>query len=142
IFQTVPSLAMLAIFIPFIGIGLKPAIIALFLYSLLHILRNTYAAFKSVEEGIVESAKGKGYSSLQRLLQSELLVAIQYIMSGIRLITVYIINSATLAAFIGAGGLGQLIIGGMGVNNKPFIFAAAILVMLLTLVTDFLHARV
>lgn len=142
IFQTVPSLAMLAIFIPIIGIGLKPAIIALFLYSLLPILRNTYAAFKSIDEGIVESAKGMGYSSLQRLFQIEILIAIPYIMSGIRLTTVYIINWATLAAFIGAGGLGQLIIGGMGVNNKPLIFAAAILAMLLALVTDFLLARV
>src|SRR5699024_11408952 len=106
-----------------------------------HKLRKTYAAFKSIHDGLVEAAKGMRYSSLQRLLQIEILIAIPYIMSGIRLTTVYIINGATLAAFIGAGGLGQLIIGGMGVNNKPLIFAAAILAMLLALVTDFLLAR-
>lgn len=142
IFQTIPSLAMLAIFIPIIGIGLKPAIIALFLYSLLPILRNTYAAFESIDEGIIESATGMGYSTLQRLIKIEIPLALPYIMSGIRLTTVYIINWATLAALIGAGGLGQLIIGGMGVNNKPLILAAAILAMLLALVVDFLFARI
>src|SRR5690625_2315124 len=142
IFQTIPSLAMLAIFIPLIGIGLKPAIIALFLYSLLPILRNTYAAFESLDEGIVESAIGMGYGTLQRLIQVEIPLAMPYIMSGIRLTTVYIISWATLADLIGAGGLGQLIIGGMGVNNKPLILAAAILAMVLALVVDFLFAKV
>src|SRR5690625_2609664 len=142
IFQTIPSLAMLAIFIPIIGIGLRPAIVALFLYSLLPILRNTYAAFKSIDEGIVDSAIGMGYSPVQRLFQIELLLAVPYIMSGIRLTTVYIINWATLAALIGAGGLGQLIIGGMGVNNKPLILAASILAMVLALVVDFIFARI
>lgn len=142
IFQTIPSLAMLAIFIPLIGIGLKPAIIALFLYSLLPILRNTYAAFESIDDGIIESATGMGYSPSQRLLKIEIPLALPYIMSGIRLTTVYIINWATLAALIGAGGLGQLIIGGMGVNNKPLILAAAILAMLLALIVDFLFAKV
>jgi len=141
IFQTIPSLAMLAIFIPIIGIGLRPAIVALFLYSLLPILRNTYAAFKSIDEGIVDSAIGMGYSPVQRLFQIELLLAVPYIMSGIRLTTVYIINWATLAALIGAGGLGQLIIGGMGVNNKPLILAAALAAMLLALIADFLLSK-
>lgn len=140
-FQTIPSLAMLAIFIPLIGIGIKPAVIALFVYSLMPILRNTYAAFESIDPGIIESAKGMGYSSMQRLIQIEVLLAIPYIMSGIRLTMVYIINWATLAALIGAGGLGQLIIGGMGVNNKPLILAAAILAMLLALIVDFLFGK-
>src|SRR5690625_1886788 len=142
IFQTIPSLAMLAIFIPLIGIGLKPAVTALFLYSLLPILRNTYAAFESIDEGIIESATGMGYSPLQRLIQVEIPLAMPYIMSGIRLTTVYIISWATLAALIGAGGLGQLIIGGMGVNNKPLILAASILAMVLALVVDFIFARI
>jgi len=142
IFQTIPSLAMLAIFIPLIGIGLKPAIIALFLYSLLPILRNTYAAFKSIDEEILEAAIGMGYSPLQRLFRVELILAVPYIMSGIRLTTVYIINWATLAALIGAGGLGQIIIGGMGTNNKPLILAAAVLAMGLALIAEFLLGRV
>src|SRR5699024_4393939 len=142
IFQTVPSLAMLAIFIPIIGIGLKPAIIALFLYSLLPILRNTYAAFKSIDEGIVESAKGMGYSSLQRLFQIEILIAIPYLMSVIRLTTFYMSYGATLAASICADVLVLLIIVRMCVYYQPLFFAAAILDMLLALATELLLARV
>lgn len=141
IFQTVPSLAMLAIFIPLIGIGIKPAVIALFVYSLMPILRNTYAAFESIDPSVIESAKGMGYSSVQRLIKIEIPLAVPYIMSGVRLTMVYIINWATLAALIGAGGLGQLIIGGMGVNNKPLILAAAIVAMFLALIIDFLFSR-
>ncbi|HLR03411.1 MAG TPA: ABC transporter permease [Virgibacillus sp.] len=141
IFQTIPSLAMLAIFIPLIGIGMKPAIVALFLYSLMPILRNTYAAFESIDPGIIESAKGMGYNAMQRMIHVEVPIAMPYIMSGVRLTMVYIINWATLAGLIGAGGLGQLIIGGMGVNNKPLIFAAAIMAMVLALVADFVFAK-
>src|SRR5690625_2051846 len=110
IFQTISSLAMLAIFIRLIGIGLKPAVTALFLYSLIPILRNTYAAFESIDEGVVESAIGMGYSPFKRLLQIEIPLAMPYIISGIRMTSVYIISWATLAALIGAGGLGDLMI--------------------------------
>src|SRR5699024_11510864 len=72
IFQTIPSIAMLAIFIPIIGIGLKPAVVALFLYSLMPILRNTYAAFESIAPEITEAAKGMGYGSFQRLMFIEI----------------------------------------------------------------------
>lgn len=138
IFQTVPSLALLAILIPLIGIGLKPAIFALFLYSIMPILRNTFAAFESIDPEIIESAKGMGYTSLQQLIQVEVPLTVPYIMSGIRLTTVYIINWATLAGFIGAGGLGELILSGMGVNNKPLVLAASIIAMALAFVTDLL----
>ncbi|HLR73257.1 MAG TPA: ABC transporter permease [Pseudogracilibacillus sp.] len=141
IFQTIPSLAMLAIFIPIIGIGLKPAVVALFLYSLMPILRNTYAAFESIAPEITEAAKGMGYGSFQRLMFIEIPIAMPYIMSGVRLTMVYLINWATLAGIIGAGGLGELIIGGMGVNNKPLIFASAVTAMLLALVADFVFAK-
>ncbi|MGM7721490.1 ABC transporter permease [Metabacillus sp. Hm71] len=138
IFQTIPSLALLAILIPLIGIGTLPAIIALFLYSLMPILRNTYSGFQSIDPEIMEAAKGMGYSARQRLLKIELPLAIPYIMSGIRLTTVYIISWATLATLIGAGGLGQLIVGGLAVYDKPLIFASALLAMVLALVIDFL----
>lgn len=141
VFQTIPSLALLAILIPLLGIGLVPAITALFLYSLLPILRNTYAAFESIDPEIVESAKGMGYSPVQRWLQIELPIAVPYIMSGVRLTTIYIISWATLATLIGAGGLGQLIVGGLGVYNKPLILAASILSMALALCTDFILGK-
>ncbi len=137
IFQTVPSLAMLGILLPLLGVGLVPAITALFLYSLLPVLRNTYAGFESIDEGVVQSAIGMGYSPVQRLFRIELPLAIPYIMSGVRLTTVYIINWATLATLIGAGGLGQPIISGLGVYDKPLILAAAILSMVLALIADF-----
>lgn len=138
VFQTIPSLALLAILIPLLGIGFVPAVTALFLYSLLPILRNTYAAFESIDPEIIESAKGMGYSAVQRLFQIELIIAVPFIMSGIRLTTIYIISWATLATLIGAGGLGQLIVGGLGVYNKPLILAAASLSMVLALFTDFI----
>lgn len=138
IFQTIPSLAMLGILLPLLGVGLVPAIVALFLYSLMPVLRNTYAGFKSIDDGVIQSAIGMGYSPVQRLFQIELPLATPYIMSGIRLTTVYIINWATLATLIGAGGLGQPIISGLGVYDKPLILAAAILSMLLALAADFI----
>lgn len=138
VFQTIPSLALLAILIPLLGIGFVPAVTALFLYSLLPILRNTYAAFESIDPEIIESAKGMGFSAVQRLFQIELIIAVPFIMSGIRLTTIYIISWATLATLIGAGGLGQLIVGGLGVYNKPLILAAASLSMVLALFTDFI----
>jgi len=136
LFQTIPSLALLAILLPIVGIGTKPAIIALFLYALLPILRNTLAGFQSVDQSVIEAARGMGYSAAQRLFKIQLPLAFPYIMSGLRMTTVYIISWTTLAALIGAGGLGQLIVSGIGVNRKELIFAGAIAAILLTLLTD------
>ena len=109
VFQTIPSLALLSIMIPFFGIGKIPAVIALFLYSLLPILRNTYVGIKSVDATYLDAAKGMGMSQMQRLLQVELPLAMGVIMAGIRVSTVYVISWTTLAAYIGAGGLGAKI---------------------------------
>jgi len=131
LFQTVPSLALLAILI-----RAKPAVFALFLYSLLPILRNTYAGFQSVDPAILESAEGMGYSPFQRLLRIQFPLALPYIMSGIRLTTVYIISWTTLASLIGAGGLGQLIVSGIGVNKEELIVSASICAIALALLSD------
>ncbi|TSB47081.1 ABC transporter permease [Alkalicoccobacillus porphyridii] len=136
IFQTVPTIALLAIFIPILGIGMTPAVIALFLYSLLPLLRNTYSGIKEVDEGVVESAIGMGYSSMQRLWKIELPLAFPYILSGIRLTTVYIISWTTLAALIGAGGLGDLIMAGMSNNDNFLIFTGAATAVILALLVD------
>src|SRR5699024_4653862 len=141
IFQTIPSIAMLAIFIRLTGIVMKPAIVASVLHSVMPILRITSDGLESIDCGSIESAKGMGYNAMQRMIHVEVPIAMHYIMSGVRLTMVYIINWATLAGLIGAGGLGQLIIGGMGVNNKPLIFAAAIMAMVLALVADFVFAK-
>lgn len=136
VFQTIPSLALLAILIPLLGIGVKPAIFALFLYSILPILRNTYAGFHAVDHSIVESARGMGYSSIQRLLLIQLPIAFPYIMSGLRMTTVYIISWTTLAALIGAGGLGELIVSGIGVNKEELIISGAVSAIILALLAD------
>jgi len=136
VFQTIPSLALLAIMIPLLGIGIMPAIIALLLYSLLPILRNTYAGFQSVDPAIIESAKGMGYSALQRLLSIQLPLAFPYMMSGIRVTTVYVISWTTLAAMIGAGGLGVLIFSGLGVHKNELIIVGAVCAILLALAAD------
>ncbi len=138
LFQTIPSLALLAILIPLMGIGVKPAVFALFLYSLLPILRNTYAGFQSVDPSVLESARGMGYSAVQRLLWIQLPLAIPYIMSGIRLTAVYVISWTTLAALIGAGGLGQLIVSGIGVNREELVISASLCAILLALLADWL----
>ena len=138
LFQTIPSLALLAVLIPLMGIGTRPAVAALFLYSLLPILRNTYAGFQSVDPSVTEAAKGMGCGTLQRIFMIQLPLAFPYIMAGIRLTTVYIISWATLAALIGAGGLGQLIISGIGVNRKELIISASLLAILLALAADWL----
>lgn len=109
IFQTIPTIAMLAIMIPLFGIGFTPAIVALFLYALLPLLRNTYAGLQSVDPEIIEAAKGMGFSPMGRLFKVELPAALPYVMSGIRVTSVYIISWTTLAALIGAGGLGDLV---------------------------------
>ncbi|OLO39153.1 choline ABC transporter permease [Alkalihalophilus pseudofirmus] len=142
IFQTIPTVALLALLIPLFGIGMTPAIVALFLYSLLPLLRNTYAGINSIDPEIIEAAKGMGYNTFQRLYQIELRLAFPYIMSGVRITTVYIVSWATLSAIIGAGGLGGLILAGLGFNDKFYIFTGTLLAVLLALVVDLVLGKV
>lgn len=101
--QTIPALALLTLMIPIFGIGRTPTIIALFLYSLLPILRNTYAGLETVGENYIDSAKGMGMSWGQRLIFIRLPMSMSAIIAGIRTSSVYVISWATLAAYIGAG---------------------------------------
>lgn len=142
VFQTIPTIALLAILIPVMGIGFKPAVTALFLYSLLPLLRNTYTGIQSVDPAIIESSRGMGLSNLQILWKIEIPLAFPYIMSGIRVTTVYIISWTTLAAVIGAGGLGELVIAGIGFNDKNLIFTGTIMAILLALLADLLLGRI
>lgn len=138
VFQTIPSLALLAMLAPLLGFGIKSAIVALFLYSLMPILKNTYAGFESIDKQIIQSAEGMGFSSIQRLIQIEFPLALPYIMSGIRLTTVYIISWAVLAGLIGAGGLGELILAALALNDKPLVIASSVMAMLLAIAADYL----
>lgn len=142
ILQTIPSFAILALFIPLLGIGLVPAIVALFLYSLMPILRNTYIGIRDVNKDLIEAGIGMGMTEWERIRLVELPLATPVIMSGIRLATVFLIGWATLASYIGAGGLGDYIFSGMNLYKPEFILAGAIPVTLLALVTDLFLGKV
>lgn len=142
ILQTIPSIALLGFMIPLLGIGAKPAIAALFLYSLLPIIRNAYTGIIEVDASIREAAKGMGMSNMQSLFKVELPLAVPVIFAGIRTATVINVGVATLAAYIAAGGLGEFIFGGIALNNTNMILAGAIPAALLAIIFDFLLSRV
>ncbi|MDO7849377.1 ABC transporter permease/substrate-binding protein [Hymenobacter sp. M29] len=126
VLQTVPSIALLGFLIPLLGIGPKPAIFALFLYSLLPIIRNTLAGIQGVPPAMVEAARGLGLTDGQVLRQVELPLALPVLMAGIRTATVINVGVATLAAYVAAGGLGEFIFGGINLNNPVMILAGAL----------------
>lgn len=142
IIQTFPSLAVLAFFVPLLGVGKVPAIIALFFYSVLPILRNTYTGVKDVDKNFLEAGRGMGMNGWEIIRNVEIPFAIPIIMAGIRLSTVYLIGWATLASFIGAGGLGSYIFDGLNLYLPEFIIAGAIPSMLLAVIVDQFLARV
>ncbi|GAC1592813.1 MAG: hypothetical protein NVS3B25_13860 [Hymenobacter sp.] len=126
VLQTVPSIALLGFLIPLLGIGPKPAIFALFLYSLLPIIRNTLAGIRGVPAAVVEAARGLGLTDGQVLRRVELPLALPVLMAGIRTATVINVGVATLAAYVAAGGLGEFIFGGIALNNPVMILAGAL----------------
>lgn len=142
VLQTIPSIALLGFMIPLLGIGPLPAIIALFLYALLPIIRNTYTGIKEVNPNITEAAAAMGFSKWQTLTKVELPLAFPVILAGIRTATVINVGVATLAAYIAAGGLGEFIFGGISLNNTNMILAGAIPAALLAILFDFLLSRV
>lgn len=142
IVQTIPSLALLGFMLPIFGIGTIPAVIALTLYALLPILRNTYAGITEVDPSLVDAGKGMGMTSFQILYMVELPMTLPILMAGIRTATVLTIGVAALATFIGAGGLGDLIIRGLNVSNNNLILAGAIPAALLALVFDYVLKKV
>lgn len=136
IMQTIPSLALLAVMIPLFGIGRLPAYVALFLYALLPILRNTYAGISGVNKSIKQAAVGMGMTDLQVLLKIELPLAFPVIMAGIRTATVIVVGTAVLAAYVGGGGLGKFIVMGLGLARDYLILAGAIPSAILALLVD------
>lgn len=152
--QTVPSLAMLSLLIvvlaalpalPFFGriraIGAPPALIALTLYALLPIIRNTVAGLRGVPAAALEAADGLGMTANQRLRLVELPLAMPVILAGVRTAAVEIVASATLAAFIGGGGLGDFITTGIGMMQVELLLVGAVPVALLAIATELLFGR-
>ena len=142
VLQTIPSLALLGLLIPLFGIGKVPAIIALVAYALLPILRNTYTGINEVDSSLKEAATAMGMNTRKRLVKVELPLAMPVMMAGIRTAMVLIVGTATLAALIGAGGLGDIILLGIDRNNTALIVLGAIPAALLALGFDFLLKKI
>jgi osmoprotectant transport system permease protein len=138
VIQTIPSLALLGFMIPLLGIGTLPAVIALTLYALLPIVRNTYTGIKEVDPALIESGIGMGMTRRQILWMVELPMARGIIIAGVRTSAVTTIGVATLATFIGAGGLGDIIMRGIDMIDTPTILVGAIPAALLAIVFDVL----
>ncbi len=140
---TIPSVAMFGLMIPILsmvdrGIGFWPAAIAIFLYSQLPIIRNTYTAINNIDPALREAAKGMGMSDRQRLAKVEIPLAVPVIMAGVRMAVVMNIAVATIAVYIGAGGLGAIINEGITGTNSIKLIVGAVAVSLLAIVADYL----
>ena len=136
IVQTLPSLALFGFLIPFVGIGNKTAVVALVLYSLLPIIRNTYTGITGVDRAVVEAARGLGMTDRQLLWNVEMPLSLPVILAGIRVATVISVGLATIAGAIGAGGLGTYIFRGLSMVNNNVILAGAVPASILALIAD------
>lgn len=138
---TIPSIALFGLMIPLLsqighGIGYVPAVIAVFLYALLPIIRNTYTAINDVQPALREAARGVGMSALQRIVKVEIPLSLPVIMAGVRSAVVINIGVMAIAAYIGAGGLGSIIARGISQSDATQIFAGAIVVSILAISVD------
>jgi osmoprotectant transport system permease protein len=139
--QAVPSLALLGFLIPFVGIGSTPAIIMVVLYSLLPIIKNTYTGLTNIDGDILEAARGIGLTKSQTMRKVQLPLAFPMIMAGIRISAVTAVGLMTIAAFIGAGGLGYLVFSGVQTVDNYMILAGAIPACILALLIDFIVGK-
>ncbi|MCK1975921.1 ABC transporter permease [Jeotgalicoccus huakuii] len=137
VLQTVPTLAVLALMIPLFGIGRVPAIIALSAYILLPILNNTIIGVRNIDPDLRDAAKSMGMTKGQIIKGLEIPLATPLILSGIRLSSVYVISWATLASYIGAGGLGDYIFNGLNTYQPELIISATIMVTVIALLADY-----
>lgn len=137
VIQTIPALALLAVLMLVLGLGENTVIASLFLYSLLPIVRNTYAGIRGVDAALLESGRGMGMTKFQLLRMVELPLALSVIMAGVRTALVIAISIATIGAFIGGGGLGNIIIRGTNVaDGSAIILAGAIPTALMAVIAD------
>lgn len=140
--QAIPSIALLGFLVPLVGIGERPAIVMVVVYSLLPIVKNTATGLASINPETVEAAKGIGMTRYQVLLKIKLPLALPVIMAGIRISAVTSVGLVTIAAFIGAGGLGYIIYSGIRTVNNNLILSGALMACLLALAVDWLGSFV
>ena len=142
VFYTIPAIALLGLLIPIVGIGEKNAIIAIVLYGLMPMVRNTYTGITNISTDLIDAAVGMGSTKRQLLLCVKLPLATSVIIAGLRNLTVISIATGSIAAFIGGGGLGDAIFRGITMYNTEMIFAGSLLLVLLVLVCDYGLSRV
>ena len=136
--RVIPSLALMVLLIPLIGIGKAPAIIALILLAIPPIMLNTIAGYDSIDPMITETAKGMGMDPRQTFLQVQTPLALPLILTGVRTAAVEAVASTSIAAYIGAGGLGDLVFTGIGANKAPILLAGGLTIAVLSILTDLL----
>ena len=136
--RVIPSLALMVLLIPLIGIGKTPAIIALILLAIPPIMLNTIAGYDSIDPMITETAKGMGMDPRQTFLQVQTPLALPLILTGVRTAAVEAVASTSIAAYIGAGGLGDLVFTGIGANKAPILLAGGLTIAVLSILTDLL----
>jgi osmoprotectant transport system permease protein len=136
VLRAIPSLALLALMLPSLGTGFLPSFVALTLYGLPAILINSYTGLRGIDADIVEAARGQGLSNRQVMCRIQIPLALPVIFAGIRTAAVQIVSAATLAAFIGGGGLGELITAGMGMLDIPQLIVGGLAVAVLALSTE------
>jgi osmoprotectant transport system permease protein len=134
--RVVPSLAVLFLLLPVLGTGFEPALVALTLLAGPPIIVNTDAALRSIDGAVIENARGLGMTKLQSFLRVELPLALPVMLAGVRTAAVEVIASATLAAFIGVGGLGRFIISGITLADTTLLLVGAIPIIMLTLIAE------
>lgn len=136
VLYTIPSISLLGLVMVFLGIGNPTAIVALIIYALMPMVRNTYVGLTEIDPDVIEAARGMGSTRAQTLVHVRLPMATSVILAGLRSMVVMTISVAAIASFIGAGGLGVAIYRGITMNNPAMIFAGSLLVALLALAAD------
>jgi osmoprotectant transport system permease protein len=136
--QAIPSLVVLALCLPIMGIGFAPSLAALLFRAILPILLNTFVGIKNVDHGLIEAARGMGMTENQILWKVQIPITVPVMLAGIRTATVQAISLATLAAFAGGGSLGNLIQQGIMINHKGRLFTGAVSTAVLALLADFI----
>lgn len=141
IMQSIPSIALLAFLVPFIGIGEKPAIIIVVVYSLLPIIKNTYTGITSIDPKVMEAAEGIGLSKWQQLFKVQIPMALPFIMAGVRISAVSAVGTVTISAFAGAKGLGWFINLGLNANEPNIVLLGAIPASIMALLVDYVLGK-
>ena len=142
VLMTIPSLAMMALLLPLFGIGFYNGLVALILYSLLPIVRNTYTGLVEIDPNLLEAAKGMGMSERRILTRIKIPIALPVIIAGIRTATVMLVGIGAIASYIGAGGLGIFIFRGISRTNPNMILTGAMGVALMAVIIDLFLSRV